>query len=659
MATLKFATERCLPPPRKPTRKCLPDTAVALRSLNFDAKFDIEIECTADRLVASEVSRETRLKAALLHQQARQTLASLPCACVELSKALVKEEEPNPGSPASQKSATPKSQASPAAKAGPAGDDDAVSLPEVVATALSAYHVSPSDVQVAMLGDRLQCMVHITSGDSIIGIMGILAQATKDRGGGLERGDPSKIHTAFAQAGCVEDLQVQITPLWCLERVQEAVRLVHPKRAEISAGCLKDVNEAAARSREAYAAAWTEILENIRPEDKENKDIAALLAKEPMACFGDELLTVQEGQQRSLWESWPRQDADRLSEVMADACSAQLQLKQLLAPGVEWAQAELNDTLEVPPQDERRIWVAGSFSLAAFGTHLDPGVLDERFVLDEAKWRQRPEQSEAPVQDLVNISRLVIIFRSMTDLFNAFERLLEELDVVWVDNQFRSPTCLGQRCMVLGVRQSVGTRYHISQLVLQHEGMQAVSLEAGEAALAAIRAALMRSCCIPGGSLTPCELADVTRIVLGDLGRTQGQLVRQTGRELLQVLAYATAVCGSGAAAVAGVVSTGGDPAIHTQSHSQSQLQSRSEASRMEEISVAQELVKEMTMQALRVGVAREMVQEALALANAGHKEDDSIGGQSVDTESLEDSIAALQRRCRFLNSDASSELQL
>jgi len=529
---------------------------------------------------------------------------------------------------------------------------------QVIAGALAGHHVTPADVEVVTLEDRLKCIVRILGGTSVAGVMEAVALVTKDKGGGLERGDPSGIHKAFAQAGCVEDLQLHIAPGWSPERAQEVVRLTHPQRAELSAACLHEILEASSRLRAAYSAAWAEMLADIdQLDEQQHKNIAEVLAKEPMARFGGELLPLQEGQLRHLWQSWPMHEAERLGEVMADACSAQLLLKQVLAPGAAWAQAELNDLVEVPPQDASRFWAAGAFSMAAHGKHFDPGVRSERLVLDEAKWRQRPEQSEPPVQDLVNISRLVIIFKSMTDLLNAFERLLEELDVVWVDNRFRSPNILGERGIHLGVSQCVGTRNHISQLMLQHEALHVVSLGAGEATLAAIRTALMqRGCAMPGGSLTPCELADVTRIVLRELGCTQGQLVRETERELLQVLAYAAAVCGSGAASLAAVVAAGSN-SPNTSQVLQGRPRSRAEAMRLEDMSVAQELVKEMTMQALSAGVALPKLQEALALANADQPENWSGEMEVILPENLEASITALERMCRWRTPDASIEL--
>jgi len=516
MATLKFAAETCmLPPPSSPTRTCLPTTQVALRNLGFDSSFDLALERTADAIHSSEVNRQKRLEAALMQARAARALEALPCAFVRLSKA-------------------PREDADPAAVKAEA----VAALAGAIAGGAGQQAVKAEDVHVDLREDALRCDVHIRGG-TLLGVFEALTASTKDRGGGIERGDHSGVHRAFVEVGGPEDLAVKIVLHWPVEHCRTAMRLAYPEY-EVPLTVLEHILQVAAACRSAFAEVWGEL-----EKDPDERDAApGILAHAAMASFAGELLATSEGRRLGLAEDFLTQEATSLSQLAADSRQAQAQLKELLAPGSEWAKAELNDIMEVPLSHASRKWQAGPEAILAEGEHFDLGAGQERQLFDAAKERQRPEQEEAPVGFALDASRLRVTFAALKDLNAAVGRIVggedARFDVVWVENGWQTPSPLGHRCISIGLRQRVGNRSHISTLELQHKALLAVQQSTEVAKCVEIKA-LLSEC-----GVGPRDLDKVMRKSLAELSCTAWQAARGRLEELLSVAAFAREVIASG-----------------------------------------------------------------------------------------------------------------
>jgi len=164
-----------------------------------------------------------------------------------------------------------------------------------------------------------------------------------------------------------------------------------------------------------------------------------------------------------------RQAAETVEELMDDATQAQLMLKRKLC-GDDWSQWAKTPWYEKKPEgyvlgygekpgpsDEQRTFKSASdHPVIPDGYHYDPGIKTEKTVKDKVEAMKRPFiDDELPCQDIVDVSRLRISFDSIHELHAAVAHVRKHFDVVWLDNKFRSPNCLGFREINIGVRQRV------------------------------------------------------------------------------------------------------------------------------------------------------------------------------------------------------------
>lgn len=626
MATLKHSLQRMLPAPVSPTRLKPVDTDAALRQLGFDASFDVLLQCKVDGICAmedlaqtcscgeafqngdvvcrrccverSQVQRVRRLHFVLARLEAGRRRLSLPCACVHLSKALKNEDDAKPSAAKSPTNAKSTKRGSVSAEEGEKKEEPKKLSPEdprheLVEKVAAAAGVDMGSVLVDFIGKRLQCSVQVSRpGVSLLGMRDALAAAVKDKGGGMEKGDKTGIHRAFAECGTTEDLGMAISVSWAKERVIEEANLVHPGYV-LEDAKLNGIMEAAAQAREAYEAAWKEIV-------CDEKDAAAvLLTYAPLATFvgagSPKLLPVADGVADGLIEELPKQALSRLQALVAAAAEAHLQLKRTLAPNTTWAQEAMHDLSEIPYDHECRTLTTAKSSNHWDGpvtgaTLIDLGLKAERRIFEKAKWLQRPEQTTPPLADVLDISHILISFENCADLCDGLERLTQSLDVVSLDNRFSNPSCVGHRCIILIVRQDIEievqgmyrTSSHISKLILEHKDMFHVKERAGAAHLKQIRSLLSAI------GVSSRELANLQRILMRELGCTKAQAVQAQERELHSALACAA------------------DASAQTQK------------GLADGPALAQRIMDEAIQQALAAGVPQMRVVAATARANAG-----------------------------------------
>mmetsp|Transcript_9517 Transcript_9517/g.21243 ORF Transcript_9517/g.21243 Transcript_9517/m.21243 type:complete len:548 (+) Transcript_9517:95-1738(+) len=538
MATLRYAHAVMLPPPKLPIRKKLADTSGALLMLGFNADFDLRMECKADGIQAEEVTAGSRFKEALRNAKARRRLLDLPCAHLRLRKGLREDGYP-------------------------LCDDTPDRLKDAVAKVLGPPHgVKATDVSVAITDGYLECTVEVWTGASVFGIRDTLASQTQDRGGGLERGDPSGIHTAFYEAGGSDDLSLDIRVHMAWEKALMEVRLAGPT---IQADLLRkgSLQEVVLTSVRAYDEAWTEAALVERTE------AAAILARPSLARFGGELHPADErrswGQRSEAWS----QDASNLPQLMQDAAIAHQMLKEKLAPETDWSRANVNDLRGIPPYAQSRIWTSDSWSLAPSATHVDPGLKSERHCFTKAKVKQRPEQAQPPFYD-VTPSRIRVVFKTLKDLNAGLAQIMTTMDVAWMENHFVNPTPLGLRYVDLGVQFQVSrTSRHISRLHLHIQSLHTVKTGTADGQYKALRFMLSQT------HLRGRDLDEMVRRVIGTVASTSG-MARERKEAELQT-------------AVACVNAKGAD-----------------------NLAVAQQFLQEVAAQAIRAGNSQERVAEIL-----------------------------------------------
>jgi len=546
-----------LPAPLLPTRLKPLGTDVALRQLGFDAEFDVALQCKVDSITAVDdlaqtcscgepfqdgdvfcrkcsadryqVQRGRRLLVMLSRFEACRRRLSLPCACVILSKALRREEDAK-SKKGQTESKNPEDLTPEEAK---------MDLANKVAAAAG---MDVMGVVVEEVGDRLQCSVQIShQGTSAFGLRDVLAAATKDKGGGLERGDASGIHRAFAVCGSVEDLNLTVSVAWARDRVMEEVALIHPGYL-LEEARLNEIMQAAAESRSLYDAVWKEIAH------EEKEAVAVLMSQNSLARFvgagQPEILSLEDGWNAGLVEEAPKQDATRLNQLIESAATAHRALKEALAPNTEWSQDVLNDMIEVPYEDERRRITRPAESpweLAPGATLIDLGLKAEGRIFEKAKWRQRPEQIAPPLTETLDISRILIIFSSCQELCDGLERIKQHMDVVSLENRFSNPLCMGHRCVILTVRQSLEVEHdgthrpetHYSKLILEHREVFGVKEGSGAPYFAQVFSLLQ------GIGIASREVSNLRRIVLRELGCTKAQVLQVQEQELYRAFACA------------------------------------------------------------------------------------------------------------------------
>lgn len=340
-------------------------------------------------------------------------------------------------------------------------------------------------VQVQKEASHITCIVSFVEAARVRPAVETLSRAVRGDN------DVYAVRNALSAAGAIQGAKVEVARDWPLELMRSGLAERYP-HYELSLLQLERLAEATDASCELYAAAWREA--RLR-----SPHVCGKLCEMPsQARFQGQLHTVEEGRRRGLLEDWTPQGARTLDGMIADAVQAHSQLKGLLAPGTQWGLAELNDRGSVALQDGRRSWRSGPSDLAPCGEHYDPGVEDGEAVRRKALRLRRSSEGEPPVQDVTDVSRLSIIFETADWLQRALSHLLQRLDVLWMLNRFQSPSCLGYRCINMGVRQRVYVhgqppRAHVSEIELglrefanadaaggrQYDKIQSILLDAG------------------------------------------------------------------------------------------------------------------------------------------------------------------------------------
>lgn len=412
-----------------------------------------------------------------------------------------------------------------------------------VAQAASAYGVGASDVDVYLSEETLQCDVCLRNkGASVVAVVEALAKDLENRE--HQSGVKKILAGALSNTG-----KIQIKPRWPLERIQAEIELGYGYT--IALQDLEELVSSVSTSFEAYGNAWN------KARGKSQQAVDRLTQRESMAFFTDEeatsqfggtLLSFSEGKRRSLQENWVVQEASNLADVMQDATKAQHQLKSSMAPGTEWCQLVLNDPTSVPYEDPIRVLNSGPGEPLPCGKFFDPGVKGEGRVLEKAKSRMKDLDVEPPVGNLVDVSRLGIVFESAEHLVTAMEWMIENLDLVWLTNKYQSPSCLGYRDMNIGVRQRVPTqgqehRLHISEVQLLLKDMYDIKQGVGHEAYETIRELLQKY------GVKFKDLDKVQQLILRLLDYTDSAIANEAAQNLQYVIENTTKAAMSESAA--------------------------------------------------------------------------------------------------------------
>lgn len=240
---------------------------------------------------------------------------------------------------------------------------------------------------------------------------------------------------------------------WSLERLQLALSATLPG-AEFGYQPLGKVAEYANASMDIFGS----ILVNINKKELESmRDIKVIPSSR---LFDGILMTLEEGDAQGLVPDPVWSEAMNFSELFADTHSAQRGLKQLLAPGSEWATSSfpLVDEMDyfVVPQDHpSHRYRTQATDLVPSCAILDPGVPTRDMLKQACNLVMKKYEVKAPVWTCSKASSLHLVFDSIEAILKALKVLQDTFDVVSVSNQFKTPRCLGYGCVELVVRQSV------------------------------------------------------------------------------------------------------------------------------------------------------------------------------------------------------------
>mmetsp|Transcript_85568 Transcript_85568/g.149171 ORF Transcript_85568/g.149171 Transcript_85568/m.149171 type:complete len:2183 (+) Transcript_85568:355-6903(+) len=422
------------------------------------------------------------------------------------------------------------------AKVGSSGSEPQVieKIKMAVVEEAARSNVSLADIAASKVDGAVYCTVRIADSTSVLATVEAL-RAHRWRAEGLRE---------VLEAAGVTDLQ--IAPKWPLERIQAEIRLSYGyklDRADLFAALVPVL----ADSDDLYSRAWE------RACWEAPTALQALVQMESMALFEDQassarfkdqLLPISQGRERGLAEVSLRQGTRNLRDLMCDAAVVHRQLKNRLLPGASWSEAELNDTQAVPPGHVVRTWHSSSLDPAPCGAHYDPGLEREDRVLAAARRMIRALDVEPRLDLVFNTSRLDIVFESAECLRNAVDWLIKNLDVVWLENRFRNPSCLGGRDITIGIRWLVADcnltnpplRVHINELQLSLKELHDKKREDG-----------CRLCGEICSGLAKCgvqakDLNDVWKLILHLLDCTDGQAALNAQRHLAYVVELASSM---------------------------------------------------------------------------------------------------------------------
>eukprot|EP00929_Paragymnodinium_shiwhaense_P035051 TRINITY_DN18997_c0_g1_i1.p1 TRINITY_DN18997_c0_g1~~TRINITY_DN18997_c0_g1_i1.p1 ORF type:complete len:1376 (-),score=368.82 TRINITY_DN18997_c0_g1_i1:204-4331(-) len=274
------------------------------------------------------------------------------------------------------------------------------------------------DVRVHLRQAKVRCDVQLGSFLSPRGAARLLQEAVDF--------DEANMHAAIASVAGDVDAAYAV-PVWPLERLQDELRAhcrCQPTEDQLE-DCLDAIDDCAAAQRKAWQLV----------EQKQSKDASGLLQIEAMSMFEGKLLTRLEAEKRRLAEDPMLQGAETVEDLLADARDAHQALKEILAPGEEWAAAHLDPPSEACRADHAsRFWQADDLHSLPNAFLHDPGVLTQEQLA------QRSARSGRWHLNAQGVDRQTVH------------------DISRSSNAFSSPLCLGRRELRFGVRQVLTRR---------------------------------------------------------------------------------------------------------------------------------------------------------------------------------------------------------
>eukprot|EP00931_Biecheleriopsis_adriatica_P077421 TRINITY_DN5099_c0_g1_i1.p1 TRINITY_DN5099_c0_g1~~TRINITY_DN5099_c0_g1_i1.p1 ORF type:complete len:1103 (+),score=207.46 TRINITY_DN5099_c0_g1_i1:37-3309(+) len=237
-----------------------------------------------------------------------------------------------------------------------------------------------------------------------------------------------------------------------------------------------------------------------------------------------------------------KQSAKSVESLLVDAASAQAILKRVLGGENDWAATDMNCPETRPYDDPLRTWAPDreTFQLI-FGAHYDPGLKQKHRIEEKMKTKQIPGLP-APVQDIIDASRLGIIFDTLPDILLAVTSLKKRLGdkILWLDNKFRRPGLIGYAEVNIGIQDRVSediagveaARHHITEIRLQFQPF--VSATQGEGLQHKKRMfEILLEC---GVMERDCER--VMKVILNTLADTTGKVLSRAMRQLTDLAYY-------------------------------------------------------------------------------------------------------------------------
>lgn len=314
----------------------------------------------------------------------------------------------------------------------------------------SAFHIT-SDALEGSQGTSLEITVEIKGTASMIGVARYLEIASKD----------GKFQEHLAAAGAPPQANVQVVRAWSLLRLKAEMELRFSSlQGKMDDQVAEDMIGEVARSCRSYDEIWEAIVVRYP------RATARLCQQKSSILVRGKLTPEHEAFRNAGTVDSLEQEPDGLEDILADAAIAQLQLKCKLAPGTTWCVSDFNDPARMPIDDKRRMWHSSPLHSLPDAVFVDPGIKCRYDIIEEAEARRKPGMTCAPYHELVDVSRLDIIFQSVDDLLKALAWCLDHLDLAWLRNQFSNPACTGYRDVTMGVQSYVYGRMHISELRL-------------------------------------------------------------------------------------------------------------------------------------------------------------------------------------------------
>lgn len=287
--------------------------------------------------------------------------------------------------------------------------------------------------------------------------------------------DMSLVGAALRIKNEIKGFQYDMDIVWPLELAIAEVNIAFPEY-ELSIEDLTLITPAIVESYRLYADTWMELL-----TDKKVITAAGILMdRDSYSVREGKLAFTNPGLNDNSIADAPKQGAHSFDQLMADAAWAHMLLKEIIAPDSPWASALMND-LEVlsenDPSRTLRPEVEGPFKGAWL---YDPGVKTPAYVDQKAQLRHEPYETNVPWHDAGVVSRLEIVFDNFNQMSSTVDHFLGELQdlgflqVRWIDNGCRRPSCLGLREISIGVcisEEGVDgcTRSHTCEVKISHQ----------------------------------------------------------------------------------------------------------------------------------------------------------------------------------------------